>query len=160
MSTQSARSFTIRRGDSNDGEAIVACLAAAFAPYSNSYTPAAFTDSVLNPRSVQHRPREMCVFVAVSEGSVVGTVACLASGEEGHLRGMAVLPNWRGSGVASALLQAAEAEIRNQRCKRVTLDTTEPLARAMRFYARHGFRLSGRVSDFFGMPLHEWVKSL
>ena len=44
MSTQSQRSFTIRRADSNDGEAIVACLAAAFAPYSNSYTPAAFTD--------------------------------------------------------------------------------------------------------------------
>jgi len=102
----------------------------------------------------------MCVFVAVSEGNVVGTVACAACGEEGHLRGMAVLPDWQGSGVASALLQAAEAEIRNQRCKRVTLDTTEPLARAMRFYARHGFTRSGRVSDFFGMPLHEWVKFL
>jgi len=160
MSTQSQRSFTIRRAASNDGEAIVACLAAAFAPYSNRYTPAAFTDTVLDPRLVQHRLREMCVFVAVSEGNVVGTVACAASGEEGHLRGMAVLPDWQGSGAASALLQAAEAEIRNQRCKRVTLDTTEPLARAMRFYARHGFRLSGRVSDFFGMPLHEWVKSL
>ena len=160
MSTKSQRSFTIRRAASNDGEAIVACLAAAFAPYSNRYTPAAFMDTVLDPRLVQHRLREMCVFVAVSEGNVVGTVACAASGEEGHLRGMAVLPDWQGSGVASALLQAAEAEIRNQRCTRVTLDTTEPLARAMRFYARHGFTLSGRVSDFFGMPLHEWVKFL
>ena len=160
MSTQSQRSFTIRRAESNDREAIVACLAAAFAPYFNSYTPAAFTDSVLNPRSVQHRLREMCVFVAVSEGNVARTVACAASGEEGHLRGMAVLPDWQGSGVASALLQAAEAEIRKQRCKRITLDTTEPLARAMRFYARHGFTLSGRVSDFFGMPLYEWVKFL
>jgi N-acetylglutamate synthase-like GNAT family acetyltransferase len=160
MSTQSQRSFTIRRAASNDGKAIVACLAAAFAPYSNSYTPAAFTNTVLDPRLVQHRLREMCVFVAVSEGNVVGTVACAVSGEEGHLRGMAVLPDWQGSGAASALLEAAEAEIRSQRCKRVTLDTTEPLARAMRFYARHGFRLSGRVSDFFGMPLHEWVKFL
>jgi len=160
MSTQSQRSFTIRRAESNDGEAIAACLAAAFAPYSNRYTPAGFTDTVLDPRLVQHRLREMCVFVAVSKGNMVGTVACLASGEEGHLQGMAVLPNWRGSGVASALLEAAEAEIRNQHCKRLTLDTTEPLARAMRFYARHGFTLSGRVSDFFGMPLHEWVKFL
>jgi N-acetylglutamate synthase-like GNAT family acetyltransferase len=160
MSTQSQRSFTIRRADSNDGEAIVACLAAAFAPYCNSYTPGAFTDTVLDSRLVQHRLRELCVFVAVSEGNVVGTLAWAVSGEEGHLRGMAVLPGWQGSGVASALLQAAEAEIRNQRCKRVTLDTTEPLARAMRFYARHGFTRSGRVSDFFGMPLHEWVKFL
>jgi hypothetical protein len=30
----------------------------------------------------------------------------------------------------------------------------------MRFYSRHGYILSGRVSDFFGMPLHEWVKFL
>jgi N-acetylglutamate synthase-like GNAT family acetyltransferase len=160
MSTQSQRSFTIRRAVSNDGEAIVACLAAVFAPYSNSYTAAGLADTVLDSESVQCRLREMYVFVAVSEGNVVGTVACAVSGEEGHLRGMAVLPDWQGSGVASALLEAAEAEIRSQRCKRVTLDTTEPLARAMRFYARHGFRLSGRVSDFFGMPLHEWVKFL
>src|SRR5215475_13661682 len=153
MSTPSHRSFTVRRAAFNDGEAILACLAAAFTPYRNSYTPAAFTDTVLDPRSVQERLREMCVFVAVSEGKVVGTVACAASGEQGHLRGMAVLPDWQGSGVASALLQAAEAEMRNQRCKRIPLDTTEPLERAMRFYARHGFRLSGRVSDFFGMQL-------
>src|SRR5262249_45771145 len=131
MSIQSQRSFTIRRANSNDGEAIVACLATAFAPYSNSYTPAAFTDTVLDARLVQHRLREMCVFVAVSEGNVVGTLACAASGKEGHLRGMAVLPDWQGSGVASALLQAAEAEIRNKSCERVTLNTTQPLAPAI-----------------------------
>src|SRR5262249_40712786 len=158
MSTQSQRSFTIRRADSNDGEAILACLAAAFAPYHNSYTAAGLADTVLESKSVHAPLREMHVFVAVSQGNVVGTVACGASGEEGHLRGMAVLPDWQGSGVASALLQAAEAEIRSQRCKRVTLDTTEPLARAMHFYARHGFTRSGRVSDFFGMRLHQWVK--
>ena len=43
---------------------------------------------------------------------------------------------------------------------RVSLDTTEPLRRAVRFYERHGFRPSGRVSDFFGMPLFEYVKEL
>jgi putative acetyltransferase len=73
---------------------------------------------------------------------------------------MTVLPDWQGRGVASALLEAAEVEIRNQHCERVKLDTTEPLARAVRFYERHGFTRSGRVSDFFGMPLHEWVKCL
>jgi GNAT superfamily N-acetyltransferase len=73
---------------------------------------------------------------------------------------MAVLPRWQGKGVASALLEAAETELRNQRCNRVTLDTTEPLMRAMRFYERRGFTRSGRVSDFFGMPLHQWVKRM
>ena len=36
----------------------------------------------------------MCVLVAVNDaGSIVGTIACaLVDAEEGHLRGMAVLP--------------------------------------------------------------------
>jgi len=160
MSAQSQRLFTVRRADSNDGGAILACLAAAFAPYRNSYTPAGFADTVLDSQSIEHRLSEMCVFVAVSEGDVVGTIACAATGDEGHLRGMAVLPDWQGTGVASALLEAAEAEIRNQCRKRITLNTTEPLARAMSFYEHHGFTRSGRVSDFFSMPLYEWVKRL
>ncbi len=160
MSVQCQRSFTIRRADSNDGEAILACLASAFAPYRDSYTPAAFIDTVLDPELVQHRLRERCIFVAVSKEEVVGTIACAASGDEGHLRGMAVLPEWQGAGVASALLEAAEAELRNQHRKHVTLDTVEPLKHAMRFYGRHGFTRSGRVRNFFGMPLHEWVKHL
>jgi hypothetical protein len=40
------------------------------------------------------------------------------------------------------------------------LDTTEPLQRAMGFYEKHGYRRSGKVSDFFGMPLVEYQKVL
>lgn len=161
MRTQLQKSFTVRRADSNDGDAILACLASAFAPYRDSYTPAAFTHTILDPELVQHRLREMCIFVAVSKEELVGTLAWVAKDDdEGHLRGMAVLPEWQGTGVASAILEAAEAEIRNQHRKRVTLSTVEPLTRAMRFYERHGFTRSGQVRDFFGMPLQEWVKLL
>lgn len=73
---------------------------------------------------------------------------------------MAVLPEWQGTAVASALLAAAEAELRNAGCKYVTLDTTMPLQRAIRFYERHGFAASGRVADFFGMELFEYTKQL
>jgi hypothetical protein len=45
-------------------------------------------------------------------------------------------------------------------CARLTLDTTEPLKRATRFYERNDFRPSGVVSDFFGMPLFEYIKDL
>ena len=102
----------------------------------------------------------MSLFVAVTqEGRIIGTIGCSAgSGGEGHLRGMAVLPEWQGSGVADRLLQQAEAELRVLRCSRVTLDTTQPLKRAMRFYERHGYGATGRVTDFFGMPLYEYAK--
>ena len=79
---------------------------------------------------------------------------------EGHLRGMAVLPEWQGRGVAEKLLQTAEQELASRQCARITLDTTEPLQRAMRFYQKHGYRPTGRITDFFGMPLHEYVKQL
>jgi hypothetical protein len=42
----------------------------------------------------------------------------------------------------------------------VTLDTTAPLVRAIRFYERHGYVRSGAVTDFFGMPLYEFRKGL
>ncbi len=30
----------------------------------------------------------------------------------------------------------------------------------MRFYEKHGYRRSGRITDFFGMALHEYGKEL
>lgn len=158
---EKSRSFSIRKVTTEDAEAILTCLAAAFEPYREQYTPAAFSDTVLTRDTVQQRLLTMCLFVAVVADHVVGTVGCQVLGNgEGHLRGMAVLPEWQAKGIALALLQAAEAELRHNRCRRVTLDTTEPLQRAVRFYKRHGFAPSGRVSDFFGMRLYEYVKLL
>jgi ribosomal protein S18 acetylase RimI-like enzyme len=57
-------------------------------------------------------------------------------------------------------MRAAEAELAARSCQQITLDTTEPLQRAMRFYESHGYQRSGKVTDFFGMPLHEYVKDL
>jgi GNAT superfamily N-acetyltransferase len=104
----------------------------------------------------------MSILVATTDdGDVVGTVAYqLVKPGEAHVRGMAVLPGWQGAGAAQSLLDNVEAAARALGCHRLTLDTTEPLERAIRFYERNGFRPSGRVTDFFGMPLFEYVKPL
>ena len=92
---------------------------------------------------------------------VIGTVGCSqADQEEGHIRGMAVRPEWRGAGVAQQLLERVEFELRERKCSGVSLDTTEPLRRAMRFYGRSGYRRSGKVADFFDMALIGYVKKL
>ena len=152
--------FAIREASAEDSEAILTCLRSAFAPYQNRYTPGAYEDTVLTSQTLQNRLKTMSVFVADSGGRIVGTISCALHGEEGHLRGMAVQPDWLGKNVAHRLLEAAEKLMRDQGCRRVTLDTTEPLERAMRFYEKHGYRKSGRVSDFFGMPLYEYMKTL
>jgi GNAT superfamily N-acetyltransferase len=90
----------------------------------------------------------------------VGTIACCISGQLGHLRGMAVLPEWQGHSIAQQLLLQAEDDLHAAGCCRITLDTTAPLQRAMRFYERNGYRPSGNTTDFFGMPLYEFVKEL
>jgi ribosomal protein S18 acetylase RimI-like enzyme len=152
--------FFIREADAEDAPAILNCLAMAFAPYRAGYTPGAWLDTVLTPETLEQRLSSMNILVAVSpQEGVVGTIAFALSGDEGHLRGMAVLPAWQGRGVAEALLLAAEAELVSQKCARITLDTTEPLERATRFYEKHSYRRSGKVTDWFGMRLFEYEKS-
>lgn len=153
-------SFEIRKAEVTDAADVAGCLRVAFGQHCNEYTPEAYADTVLDADGVRHRLCKMRLFVAVTEGKVVGTIGCLAKGEEGHLRGMAVTPNWQGTGVAPALLRVAEAELRENGCRYVTLDTTAPLVRAVRFYLNNGYSRSGRVADFFGMPLYEYRKLL
>jgi ribosomal protein S18 acetylase RimI-like enzyme len=151
---------TIRRAAAGDAQAILDCLRAAFEPYRDGYTPGAFGDTVPTLAGLVRRAGSMCLFVAVTAaGEVVGTVACqVIAPDEGHLRGMAVHPLWQGRGVADRLLAAVEGTLRQQGCARISLDTVAPLQRAVRFYERHGFHPSGRVRDFFGMPLYEYLK--
>ncbi len=179
---QHAPAFSIRKASRDDAAGILGCLRSAFEDYRDFYTPAAFLDTVLTPEALQVRLAEMSVFVADHPASqldhgparvlpsidrsavippIVGTIAChVVDDKEGHLRGMAVLPAWRGTGLASQLLGRAESELRARNCTHITLDTTEPLQHAMRFYEKHGYRRSGKISDFFGMPLIEYHKAL
>lgn len=151
----------IRKAQPQDALSIARCLAAAFAPFRNQYTAGAFADTVLDAQGVLGRMAHMTIYVAVSaEGEIVGTIACSATGQLGHLRGMAVQPEWQGRNIAQQLLHVAETDLRATGCGRITLDTTAPLERAIRFYERNGYRRSRSTTDFYGMPLHEFVKQL
>jgi GNAT superfamily N-acetyltransferase len=151
----------IRPAQEGDAAAILECLAVAFAPYRERYTPAAFADTVLDRSILGARMQKMHILVAVSDGQIVGTVAgSTDESGEGHLRGMAVLPKFHGTGIASRLLLAIEEWLQAQGCTRVSLGTTLPLQAAIKFYEKCGYSRSGTVRDFFGMPLIEYVKSL
>ena len=150
------------RNDDKDAFAILKCLAAAFEVYRKHYSPPAFADTTLTNETVHVRLQQMHVLIATVSGNVVGTIAAAWHPEikEAHLRGMAVLPEWHGRGVAAKLLTAIEAWLLSRGCNRITLDTTIPLAAAMKFYEKHGYHRSGKIGDFFGMPLIEYEKQL
>jgi GNAT superfamily N-acetyltransferase len=159
--THSTNDVQIRAADMRDAPQIAACLEAAFAPYRDLYPPAAYADTVPGSDGILRRIASKHVLVAVAGDQVAGTIAAAINEHgEGHLRGMAVLPQWHGSGIASQLLVAIEDYLRAQGCCRVTLNTTLPLQRAIRFYESHGYRHSGVTGDFYGMPLYEYAKNL
>ena len=153
---------TIRPAISDDAPAILQCLHIAFEPYRSFYSEQGFSDTVLTKETIHRRLADFQVLVAAtSSGEIVGTIAySVQQAGKGHLRGMAVLPDRMGTGLAQSLLDASETELRKLGCDRITLDTTAPLQRAIRFYERNGYRRSNKVGDHFGMPLYEFVKTL
>ena len=152
--------IAIRLATREDAPAILQCLRAAFEPYRSPYTPQAWLDTVMTPATLLQRLTSMTVLVAVdAQGKIVGTIGGAAiSSSEGHLRGMAVPPEHHGRGIAQRLLDAIEKHLLAKGCTRISLDTTEPLHRTMRFYEKNGFRRTGKVTDFLGMPLIEYIK--
>jgi ribosomal protein S18 acetylase RimI-like enzyme len=152
-------SVEIRRARAEDAECIAMCLESAFGPSRSAYTPGAFRDTVPSAGAIRARMLDMTIYVAVvPDGEIVGTVSLALDGNEGHLRGMAVRPAWQGHSTAAQLLGMVERDLMAAGCGRLTLDTTLPLERAIRFYERNGFTRTGKVSDYFGMPLYEFAK--
>jgi ribosomal protein S18 acetylase RimI-like enzyme len=156
------RDFAIRPASLEDSPAILQCLRSAFEPYRAQYTPQAYLDTVMTPDTLAERLRKMIVLVAMdTRENVVGTIGgATVSVGEGHLRGMAVPPQHHGHGIAQLLLESMEKHLKTKCCVRITLDTTEPLQRAMRFYEKNRYCRTGKITDFFGMPLIEYAKDL
>lgn len=152
--------FAVRKATLVDLEGILECLHEAFEPYREAYTTDAFADTVLTRETLEQRLLAMTIFVATSrDGQIIGTIGCNQVGtREGHIRGMAVRTAWHGTGAAQSLLETAEAALHARRCQRISLDTTQPLQRAVSFYLKNGFKPTGTVRPFFGMPIYEFVK--
>jgi N-acetylglutamate synthase-like GNAT family acetyltransferase len=106
---KSACRITIRLAEKNDVEAISATLRAAFAEFKTLYTPSAFSATIPPADQISERFAEGPIWIAEVADTIVGTVATVPKGTELYIRSMAVLPDARGSGVGTRLLNAVEA---------------------------------------------------
>lgn len=86
-----------------------------------------------------------------AQGKPIGTGRLLP---DGHIGRMAVLKEWRGQGVGSALLKGLMEE--GQRRGFSTLILAAQL-QAMPFYAKAGFEAEGAVFDDAGIPHRSMV---
>jgi ribosomal protein S18 acetylase RimI-like enzyme len=152
----------IRRARADDAYGLLDCLLRAFEEYRGDYTEEAFASTVLTPETMRRRLREMAVYVAQNhDGTVSGTISWSKAGpKEGHLRGMAVRPEFQGSGLGGRLLRRVERDMRAAGCSIASLNTTAVLRRAIGFYEKRGYRGTGRAREWFGMSIHEFSKDL
>ncbi len=87
-----------------------------------------------------------CHVVALADDEPVGTGRLLP---DGHIGRMAVLAEWRGRGVGTALLEALIVEASHRGMTRLALSAQ---THALGFYTRFGFEPDGEVYDEAGLP--------
>jgi putative acetyltransferase len=132
-----------------------------FVDYKALYTGEGFAATTPGKERIETRMREGPVWVASCDGTIVGTVSTVASGEALYIRGMAVLPAVRGSGAGSALLKQVQGWAAVEGATRLFLSTTPFLESAIRLYEKFGFqRTSDGPYDLFGTPLFTMEKNL
>ncbi len=86
------------------------------------------------------------------DGSAIGTARLLPDGQVGR---MAVLAEWRGRGVGTALLKALLHIAADKHYPPLFLNAQ---TRAVGFYARHGFEAEGDEFEDAGIPHRRMVR--
>ena len=153
------RAVEIRLAEPSETGAIAAVLLKSFAEYKALYTDEGIAATTVTSRKVLDRLQEGAVWVAVFAGEIIGTASAVLKGDSLYVRGMAVLPLARGSGVGQLLLEEIERYAIAHHCKRMFLSTTAFLDRAIRLYERFGFRRTDEgPHDLFGTPLFTMEK--
>lgn len=88
-------------------------------------------------------------FVARRGGKALGCMALARTGpDKGELKRCFVTEEARGQGVGFALLTAAEAAAREQKMRRIQLETGNRNIAALRLYRGNGFRERGPFGDY------------
>lgn len=86
------------------------------------------------------------LFIAMVDGTVVGTIMAGYDGHRGWLYSLAVLPTHRHAGLGRALVQHSEQALRALGCLKLNLQVTQTNAAVVAFYATLGYSTEPRIS--------------
>jgi [ribosomal protein S18]-alanine N-acetyltransferase len=100
----------------------------------------------------------VCAANDVANDLVVGFVAARQTADEAEILNIAVHPDFRRKGIASALLAAALDKFRNSAVARVFLELRESNLPARILYDRHGFVPSGRRKGYYQHPAEDALR--
>jgi N-acetylglutamate synthase-like GNAT family acetyltransferase len=137
-----------------DSAAISEVLLEAFSTYRSEYTPEAFEIVTPDPQEVEERFTEGPMWVAVKDGSVIGTVSVVPEPEWLYIRSMAISPGAQGQGIGHKLLDVVEEYAVENVFDQLFLYTTYFSVGAIELYEKHGF-IRGRdttAQEWYGTP--------
>jgi putative acetyltransferase len=132
----------VRLARAEDVREVVDLVTRTLAEFGLRFGEGSKTDEELARLPASYTQHGGAFWVAVSGSqSILGTCGLFPVGDPGdfELRKMYLRPEARGTGAGRALLEECTAWARAQGGKRLVLDTTEQMVRAIAFYERHGF---------------------
>jgi [ribosomal protein S18]-alanine N-acetyltransferase len=98
---------------------------------------------------------EMAAWVAQETRLVAGFLVARRIGEDIEILNLAVRPENRRLGIATALLQEAFQWGGTFEAEKVFLEVRASNLAALRFYALHGFDVTGRRAQYYSAPIED-----
>ncbi len=159
--TENKVDIHIRTAEPADASSIAAVLGESFIEYKASYTNKAFAETTPECEQIIGRMTEGPIWVALQNAAIVGTVSVVSHNDALYIRGMAVLPSYRGNRIGALLLNQVENFASSHNYTRLFLSTTPFLTGAIQLYERMGFKRSNKGPyDLFGTPLFTMEKDV
>lgn len=118
-----------------------------------------FSDPWSRQMLAEHMQNECAAtLVALGEdGVVLGYAGLLVILDEGYITNVAVHPDFRRLGIASALLEAFERFGREKELSFLTLEVRNGNAPARGLYTKHGFEDVGRRRNYYEHPREDAI---
>jgi ribosomal-protein-alanine N-acetyltransferase len=111
-----------------------------------------------------NRGVSFCFLAQDDEGRAVGFCSVWRVADEVHINNLAVKPEFRRMGVATALLNYALREAARRGARRATLEVRRSNDAARRLYERFGFAVAGIRRGYYTNPVEDalvlWRESL
>jgi ribosomal-protein-alanine N-acetyltransferase len=104
---------------------------------------------------LENRSLSFCFLARDAEGPVIGFCSFWRVLDELHINNLAVLPDFRRLGVASALLTRVLAEGQKLGTRRATLEVRRSNEAARLLYERFGFALAGVRRGYYTNPIED-----
>ena len=127
-----------------------------------AFTHAVFGALVIDPPSgvlketesdFARRLTDNACFIVEADGCLIGCIFCAKNDDALYIGRLAVAPDWRRRGVATALIEAVKTEARRIGVARITLGARIALTSNVALFRRHGFAIVGHEAHAgFSVP--------